>query len=138
MEELRALLRRQGLRATSPRLDVLAILHDERSPMTHEALMERLPGSFDRASVWRILAQLGEKGLLRRMDLGDRIWRYELYDACRAVAPDHAHFLCEGCGDVQCLPALFVRDASGAVPVPLRGADVRIRVTGQCADCASG
>jgi hypothetical protein len=47
--------------------------------MTHEQVMTDQPsGAHDRASVWRILSDLADTGLLRRMDLGDRIWRYDL------------------------------------------------------------
>ena len=136
--ELRAVLRDRGLRATSVRLAVLVSLHERAAPMTHEQVMEVLPtGAFDRATVWRVLSDLAEQGVLRRMDLGDRIWRYELIDACRPVQDDHAHFLCEACGDVSCLPPLEVRLPGGGMPEALRGAEVRIRFTGVCSDCAS-
>lgn len=94
-------------------------------------------GVYDRASVWRILADLADADLLRRMDLGDRVWRYELRDQCRSVRPDHPHFLCEDCGDVSCLPTLELGTASGTLPDALQGAEYRIRVTGRCATCVS-
>ena len=98
--------------------------------------MEQLPeGVHDKASIWRILADLAEEGLLRRMDLGDRVWRYELIDACRSVKDDHSHFLCEDCGEVRCLPPLVVRDRDGELPDALAGAEFRVRVMGTCADC---
>ena len=71
------------------------------------------------------------------MDLGDRVWRYELRGACRSDTDDHPHFLCEGCGNVSCLPALEVRAKNGAMPEALLGADFRVRVTGRCATCAA-
>jgi len=71
------------------------------------------------------------------MDLGDRVWRYELLDSCRLVEDDHSHLLCEDCGDVSCLPSLEVRGPDGTIPAALRGADFRIRVMGRCIDCAT-
>ncbi len=137
-EELRGLLRSKGLRATSVRMAVLCALHDQQAPMTHEQVMDSLSdGAYDRATVWRILSDLAEAGLMRRMDLGDRVWRYELIDACRAVEDDHAHFLCEACGSVSCLPPLELRVQGGQLPEVLRGADVRVRVTGTCVACTS-
>ncbi len=136
--EVRALLRDGGLRATAPRVAVLVVLHEQAAPMTHDQVMDQLPeGGFDKASVWRVLADLAELGLLRRMDLGDRVWRYELHDACRALKDDHAHFLCEDCGTVRCLPPLEVRARDGALPEPLRGARFQVRVMGICAACAT-
>ena len=104
--------------------------------MTHEQVMGALPdGVHDRASVWRILAGLAEAGVLRRMDLGDRVWRYELLGACHTVNEPHAHFLCEMCGHVSCLPPLEIRGRDGSVPEALRGAEFNLRVSGRCAEC---
>lgn len=130
------MLRDRGLRATAPRLAVLEVLHETASPVSHEQVMAMLPDQdFDKASIWRVLADLAEQGILRRMDLGDRIWRYELIDACRSVAHDHGHFLCEDCGEVSCLPEVELRDGEGQLPAVLRGATYRVRVMGVCADC---
>ena len=137
-DELRGLLRAKGLRATSVRMAVLGALHDRKSPMTHEQVMDSLSGgTFDRATVWRILADLADAGIMHRMDLGDRVWRYELLDACRPVEDDHAHFLCEACGLVSCLPPLELRTQEGSLPEILRGADIRVRVTGTCVTCVT-
>ncbi len=135
-QELRGILRQRGLRATGARLVVLAALHRRRGPMTHEQLMADIDEGFtDKATVWRILSDLSEKGILRRMDLGDRIWRYELLDDCRAVADDHGHFLCEACGVVRCLPPMRLTDVDGSIPAVLAGAAFRVRLTGRCGDC---
>lgn len=137
-EELRSMLRERGLRATHTRMSVLTRLHERRAPMTHEEIMESIgDGHMDRATVWRILSDLAEEGILRRMDLGDRVWRYELLDACRPVADDHGHFLCETCGLVQCLPPLQLRTPEGQLPEALQGAEVRMRLTGRCGPCAA-
>lgn len=135
-DEVRTLLKQHGLRATAPRIAVLVVLHEHGRPMTHEQVMEALPqGVHDKASIWRILADLAEIDVLSRMDLGDRVWRYELRDACRAVTDDHAHFLCEDCGEVSCLPPIEIRALDGALPPALRGAAFRVRVAGTCASC---
>jgi Fur family ferric uptake transcriptional regulator len=137
-DELRAMLRDQGLRATAARLSVLRVLHERRAPMTHEDIMGVLDdGLADKASVWRLLSDLADQGILRRMDLGDRVWRYELLDACRPVESDHGHFLCESCGTVLCLPPLKLVDPSGAVPSVLAGADYRVRLAGRCGRCTA-
>lgn len=107
--------------------------------MTHEQIMGVLPeGVYDKASVWRLLSDLADRGLLRRMDLGDRVWRYELLDACRSTPNDHPHFLCEACGEVSCLPPLELRAEDGALPAVLQGAEFRVRVMGRCAGCIRG
>ena len=136
--ELRELLKSHRMRVTTVRMAVLKTLHAHESPMTHEQIMESLAdGVYDKASVWRLLSELAEKGLLRRMDLGDRVWRYELQDACRTVTDDHPHFLCESCSEVTCLPPLEVRARDGGLPKALLGADFHIRISGNCKNCAA-
>ena len=134
--EVRALVKKQGMRATAARISVLVALHERQAPMTHEEVMDDLPpGTYDRASVWRVLSDLASVDLVRRMDLGDRVWRYELYDSCRTVTDDHPHFLCESCGVVSCLPALSISTRDGSLPEVLLNADFQIRIAGRCATC---
>lgn len=136
--ELRGQLKSHGLRATGLRLAALQVLHDRATPLTQEQILGDLPeGVFDPASLWRSLAELAEKGVLRRMDLGDRVWRYELVDSCRSIAPDHAHFLCDDCGVVRCLPPLQLVSQQGGLPEVLLGAELTLRVSGRCAECAA-
>lgn len=135
-ENVRSLLKQKGLRATAQRLAVLVSLHNQVSPVTHEEVMVKLGSeTFDKASVWRVLSDLTNVGLLRRMDLGDRVWRYEIYDGVDRPVDDHPHFLCEVCSDVMCLPPLEVRSKDGDVPQLLRNAHFHIRITGTCARC---
>ena len=135
-DEVREAVRAHGLRATAARIDVLVVLHEAAQPLTHEQVMAALrEGVYDKASVWRILADLAEAGVLRRMDLGDRVWRYELRDACRKIHHEHAHFLCEACGDVRCLPPVRVVGEDGELPEALAGASFRVRVMGRCGRC---
>lgn len=135
-EEVRGLIRAQGLRATAARIDVLVVLHEAAGPLNHEQVITALRGGvYDKASIWRILSDLADAGILRRMDLGDRIWRYELLDACRVLVDDHPHFLCEACGDVRCLPPLEVRAKDGSLPIQLHQAEFHVRVVGRCGDC---
>lgn len=135
--EVRALLNNQGLRATAQRLAVLVTLHENKRPMTHEEVMGLLgSGMYDKASIWRVLSDLAGVGILRRMDLGDRVWRYELHDTCRTVTDDHPHFLCESCSEVTCLPPLEVRGKDGSFPKALLNAQFHIRISGTCGDCA--
>ena len=134
--EVRALLKGQCMRATVQRLAVLVTLHKQKAPMTHEEVMGTLgAGLYDKASVWRVLSDLASVGIVRRMDLGDRVWRYELYDSCRKVTDDHPHFLCESCSEVTCLPPLQVIAKDGSLPETLQRADFHIRISGTCGKC---
>ena len=137
-DELRSRLRAAGLRATSARLAVLRRLIDARGPVSHGEVWERLRESgIDRATVYRNLLDLTDAGLARRGDLGDHVWRFELLG--QPGEPDgdpHAHFVCNECGTVECLPdgSVSVRAVRGA-PRALRGKSVSVQLSGVCDTC---
>ena len=134
--ELRELLRAKSLRVTRVRLGVLEVLHGAQKPMTHEEVMSILKAEYyDKASVWRVLADLESKGILQRMDMGDRIWRYELFDDCRKIERLHAHFMCTDCNDVSCLPNVELTSTKGELPANLRSKTSTIIVSGVCDAC---
>ena len=136
--EIRGLLREKGLRATTPRIAVLTVLHEQQAPMTHEQIMNTLSEQvFDKATVWRLLSELSTVSIVRRMDLGDRVWRYELLDSCRTVPSEHPHFLCGTCNNVVCLPYLTVISDEGRLPAALQGAQFQVRIEGTCKQCVS-
>jgi Fur family ferric uptake transcriptional regulator len=134
--KLRTLLKSRGMRSTAQRIAVLTVLVEAQSPMTHEEVVGVLPsGMYDKAAVWRVLSDLTNVEIVRRMDLGDRVWRYELQDDRKAVSSGHPHFLCESCGEVTCLPPLQVQTLDGQLPRALAGAEFHIRVSGNCREC---
>ncbi|MFO0551351.1 MAG: transcriptional repressor [Polyangiaceae bacterium] len=127
VETLRALLRGAGLRATGPRIAVLRQLSIATSPISHSEVASSLSGEgLDRATVYRNLMDLTDAGLARRTDLGDHTWRFELVREQAEHTSDagdhHAHFMCNTCGDVVCLPEESVQIvvASRSVPPPER------------------
>ncbi|MBZ0120542.1 MAG: transcriptional repressor [Sandaracinaceae bacterium] len=135
---LRETLRKVGLRATSARAAVLRCLIDAARPLTHAEVCELLgDAGFDRATVHRNLNDLAAAGLVRRRDLGDHLWRFELSTGEEAHdETEHAHFICTECGDVECLPegAIDLRPVRGA-PKALKQGKVQIEVRGACNDC---
>jgi Fur family ferric uptake transcriptional regulator len=137
ISELKAEIRRQGMRGTGPRVAVLAYLSEATAPLSHtqihEALVDR---GYDRATIYRNLMDLAEAGLLVRSDLGDHVWRFERQEARPGHRSAHPHFVCVDCGGVSCLPAgtLEVK-ASPRAPRALRTKQVEVQVKGRCDAC---
>lgn len=138
-DAVRDRIRATGLRATSARVTVLACLDEASRPLSHAEVLDGLVDSarWDRATIYRNLSDLTEAGLLRRLDLGDKVWRYEV---CRAEAEHsemvHPHFVCTACGDVQCLDDVSIAvPAAAAVPLAVARAQVQIQLSGVCDDC---
>jgi Fur family ferric uptake transcriptional regulator len=140
VEQLRSTLRDAGLRVTAPRVSVFRALYEAKGPISHPELADQLAvEGWDRATIYRNLIDLTEVGLVRRTDLGDHVWRFELM---RGETEDHdktmhAHFVCDSCGDVQCLPgeAIKVVPVRG-MPKSMRKAEgMEIQLRGRCDNC---
>jgi Fur family ferric uptake transcriptional regulator len=140
VETLREQIRATGLRVTAPRVAVLQRVLQALSPVTHGEIAEALsPQGWDRATIYRNLIDLTDAGILRRTDVGDHVWRFEVKadDSVAHVDKTHPHFVCDECGDVQCLPEEIVElHASRSAPKSLRGRDVEIQLKGRCDRCA--
>lgn len=132
--ELRANIRSRGLRATGARTAVLRILAVEARPMSHGELSAKLPGDFDRTTIFRALGVLTAARLLLRVELGDRVWRYTraMRDPVDGGALP-AMFVCTICGEVEELAHLSVASANG--PRSLRRGAVRVFLHGRCDSC---
>lgn len=138
-ELLREHLRSVGLRVTAPRVAVLQRMERAESPVTHAELADEFADQgWDRATIYRNLIDLTDAGLLRRSDIGDHVWRFELLRAKDDHAPAvHPHFVCNECGTVTCLPGevIELRPTRGA-PKALRHSGLEIQLKGRCDRCA--
>ncbi|MDI3286692.1 Fur family transcriptional regulator [Polyangium sp. 15x6] len=139
IDELRSLVRNKGLRATAPRLAVLRRLLAQKTPVSHGDLCAELaPEGWDRATIYRNLIDLTEVGLVRRTDVGDHVWRFELVrEGGEHDSGTHPHFVCNSCGEVACLPdeIVEVKPARG-IPRALRKKGLEIQFRGTCDRCA--
>jgi len=126
-----------GLRKTGPRLAVLQVLELAKSPLSHADVADELDDeTLDRATVYRNLMALTDAGLVRRTDLGDHVWRFELVREYTAHEMAHPHFVCTDCGVVSCMPGVTVKiDGGGAASVARKGFEVQLR--GVCGSCDS-
>lgn len=132
-DELAAVLRRHGHRATAPRLAVHDVLAAAEGHLTAEQVAARVPGEINLATVYRSLSVLDELGVVRSVRLGDdgsAFWEL-------AHPDDHAHLVCTSCGTVD--------HHVGSAATQLRdhlhqehgfeASDVELVVSGTCAAC---
>ena len=104
--------------------------------MSHSEVVSALDGhTWDPSTLYRNLIDLAEVGLLRRAELGDRTWRFEV--SCEHGHSDQAaHFLCRECGDIACLPELVVTPSrQDSIPRALLEGQVELQVLGVCDEC---
>jgi Fur family ferric uptake transcriptional regulator len=135
--DIQTLLRKSGLRSTSPRVAVLKILLTARQPMSHGDLADKLEKEgHDKTTIFRNLTDMTESGLLSRIDVGDHVWRFELRRELNADGQSHAHFVCTDCGDVDCLPEFdFKVSTKDKASKAKMGNVSEILLKGHCGDC---
>jgi Fur family ferric uptake transcriptional regulator len=133
--ELSLRLREHGLRATAPRMDVLAALEDLGGHRSADEVRDWLAAGsrpLPRSSVYNVLTSLAGAGLALNADAGPGA---ALYEAGREW---HHHFVCRSCHrvfDVECL--------LGARPCLTPGTDVgvvedaQVIFRGICTACAA-
>jgi Fur family ferric uptake transcriptional regulator len=97
-EHARVVLGQAGHRKGGARNAIIDLLAGEPCALTAIEIEDRLRASgrgVARASIYRILDLLHERGLVARLELGDAMTRYELVDPAGA---HHHHLLCGSCG----------------------------------------
>ena len=134
-DQIRALLSEHGLRATSPRLAVLQILHEAEKPLSHSEVLEKLGEiDWDPATIFRNLVKLREAGIAPVVSRLDGIDRYALKTS-EGDAHQHPHFSCDDCGQLICLPGDITNTTAleSAWAKAVQQASIQLR--GQCPDC---
>ena len=133
----RNLLAASNLKATSHRLEVMAVIGDNPYPLSADDIYKTLKrsGDINRVTVYRILDLLVAHGLVDRLSTGGRAAYYGLAPSSRH--PAHAHFYCKTCGQMDCLnPESLAIDTTGLVKTfPGQIDRVEIRVDGICKNC---
>lgn len=126
-------LRDGGLRATAPRVEILAALEDlggHRSAEEIHAELAARGSRVPRSSVYNVLTSLADAGLVLRADAGPGAVLYE------AGGRWHHHFVCRVCGrvfDVECVtgekPCLTPGSELGVVD------EAQVIFRGTCTEC---
>jgi len=134
-ESIKLAIREAGLRATPARIATLKLLHKAKSPMTHAEVAEELRDlGVDKATVFRNLNDMADAGLLRRTELGDRVWRFELTSDDDGHGSAHPHFVCVDCGTISCMAEIKL--TAGSIRLSQEFGEVtEILLRGHCNDC---
>jgi Fur family ferric uptake transcriptional regulator len=130
-----ALIRATGDRVTSARVQILAVLLDAGSAMTHNEIETRLGKrvSVDRVTVYRVLDWLTHVGLAHRITESDRIWRFIARPGGRSASG--AHFTCTCCSHTIFLPGRL-SGRSPRLPPGYRAQQRELSIRGLCRECA--
>jgi Fur family ferric uptake transcriptional regulator len=140
--ELGDLLHEAGLRRTAVRVAVLRVLGRGGKPLSAPQVQAKLPRSIDKVTLYRTLNTLAAKNLLHRFRGDDRVWRYgngDVQDNSKGkTGHEHAHFVCDECGAMECLPGTPTAAKGVKRSGVRRGYRVdysEVLVHGACPDC---
>jgi Fe2+ or Zn2+ uptake regulation protein len=95
--------RAAGMRRTKAMEQLLATLVEADRPMTLSELADspRLADQCDKATVFRLLQRLNEKGVVRRLGLHERA----AYFALLVPGRHRDYLICTGCGSIETVQA---------------------------------
>jgi Fur family ferric uptake transcriptional regulator len=139
-ERAEATLAASGYKRGGARRALLELLERQECALTAIEIEDALRGRgndrrVSRASVYRILDQLEQLGLVQRVETGQAMVRYERTAAHR---DHHHHLVCDDCGLVMPFSDVELERAIGKLSerVPLRVSEHEIVLHGSCEDCA--
>lgn len=127
------LLQSARLRRTKSRVSVLEVLIDSKRPLTQDEMGEKLGKNRpNKVTIYRILENLLEAGIIHRAFLQDRSWHFEMADKC-SDQQCHPHFTCVKCEQTHCLTDAIVPMAKSPKGFVIQHQQVQLR--GLCPEC---
>ncbi|MEL6106576.1 MAG: transcriptional repressor [Planctomycetota bacterium] len=121
-----------GLRATGARVATLSVLRIATGPLSHSEVCDHLAEhEIDRATVFRNLSDMVRANLIRRSELGDHVWRFEIVADSDSR---HPHFVCIDCGSITCIEEIELSRESQSASRRL-GEVTEILLRGHCVEC---
>jgi Fur family transcriptional regulator, ferric uptake regulator len=132
------MLKQFGLKKTPVRIGVLNILNASTGPLDVLELLKQLPSSTEPVTVYRTINTFVTQKIIHRVRGEDRSWRYAIGHHSKTPDHQHAHFVCDTCGKVECLPLDSTPAQPVDYPAPPAGYKVlypEVLLHGMCAKC---
>ena len=121
-------------RNTSSKAEVLSIIKDSKSALSHDMIQSSLTSRIDRATIYRILNSFCEDGEVHKVIGDDGKQYFAFCSNCKEKKEhthNHFHYRCTTCGIVECLKGeMHVQLPKGYSMATFNGF-----VTGQCLAC---
>ena len=134
MDDARALLRARGLRRTLSRAHVLVCVASFGRPASHAQVTEELGEyGFDESTIFRCLNDLTDAGILKKTNLGDRVWRFGIRKAASNSEATTSLLVCVICGATSSVDAGHALQRGRRDSQDWQFEEVVVR--GRCPDC---
>jgi Fur family ferric uptake transcriptional regulator len=133
-------LARAGYRRGGARRAIVELLDEQPCALSAAEIEDALGArerAVSRASIYRVVEELADMGLLNRIDVGQGSVRFE---PARGGPAHHHHLVCDSCGRLEPFSddglERAIRRASERLPVRVSEHEVVLR--GSCSTCAGG
>lgn len=133
--ETTEILKKAGLRITDSRKKIIDIFKESQGALSEIDLERQLEAHCDRTTIYRTLNTLLEKALVHRLVDMDGVSKYVLNADEEQDDSEHAHFKCNHCGTIYCLPESPAQQIN--LPEGYSKLDSNFLVIGVCQDCNS-
>jgi Fur family ferric uptake transcriptional regulator len=103
--ELKDLLHRRKLKATSSRLELLSLMKQSERAVSYSEIQQVLSDA-DRVTIYRTLNALSDHGIIHKAQVDGNDTYYAMCDTTcddHHHHHDHVHFHCTKCGQVTCV-----------------------------------
>jgi Fur family transcriptional regulator, ferric uptake regulator len=126
-----------GYRRGGVRRSIVGLLDEQRCALSPGEIRDRLAArgsEVSRASVYRVIEELEQIGVLQRVEVGQGIVRYE---PARGEAAHHHHLVCEHCGRLEPFTDEGLERAIEQLStrLPLQVSEHEIVIRGACSAC---
>jgi Fur family transcriptional regulator, ferric uptake regulator len=128
-------LRSSGLKKTTVRIAVLKQLTESGNALSQPELETVFEGRENRVTVYRVLRDFEEKGLIHRVYDVEGTARFALCRSCTEYQhhDEHLHFNCIECKNVICLDSVHV--SIPILPIGFKVKNIHFTVEGVCEKC---
>jgi Fur family ferric uptake transcriptional regulator len=129
-----------GYRRGGARRAILELLDEQSCALSAVEIEDALASrnrEVSRASIYRVMEELEEIGLLQRVEVGQGVVRYE---PARRGRGHHHHLVCDHCGQISPFSDDGLERAIRRVSdtLPLRVSEHEVVIHGACETCAAG
>lgn len=132
------LLDQHQLRKTKSRILVLQEFSKQQKALAHNELQQALGGNIDRVTLYRILEQFENNGLLHKIPDDEVSVKYALCshsdEKDHKHSDNHAHFKCDSCSDTFCIEDYSIPKIES--PKGFKVTEKFLLLAGLCAKCA--
>lgn len=139
LNNLKTMLRAGGSKLTPQRLTILdVIMREEGKHLTIEQIYEKVKQVKPEtgvATVYRTILLFEELGIVKKLDLNDGIYRYELNH--EEEVHGHHHLVCSACGKVEEVKDDLLDSVEQTIEkdYKFRIKDHSLKFYGLCSDC---